>query len=44
MSYTAKQPLNTGATTTVSVLDGQGQPDGSADAQRIVQLLANDLK
>ena len=35
---------NTGATTTVSVLDGQGQPDGSADAQRIVQLLANDLK
>ena len=33
-----------GATTTVSVLNAQGQPDGSADAQRIVQLLANDLK
>ncbi|MGM9426727.1 outer membrane protein assembly factor BamC [Hydrogenophaga sp. MI9] len=34
----------TGQTTTVSVLNAQGQPDGSADAQRIVQLLANDLK
>ena len=33
-----------GQTTTVSVLNAQGQPDGSADAQRIVQLLANDLK
>lgn len=31
-------------TTTVSVLNAQGQADGSADAQRIVQLLANDLK
>lgn len=30
--------------TTVSVLDSQGQPDGSAAAQRIVQLLADDLK
>ncbi len=29
--------------TTVSVLDAQGQPDGSANAQRIVQLLAADL-
>ncbi len=33
-----------GATTTVSVQDAQGQPEGSADAQRIVQLLANDIK
>jgi outer membrane protein assembly factor BamC len=33
-----------GPTTTVSVLNAQGQADGSADAQRIVQLLANDLK
>ncbi|MFP8834202.1 outer membrane protein assembly factor BamC [Hydrogenophaga sp. XSHU_21] len=30
-------------TTTVSVLDAQGQPDRSANAQRIVQLLAGDL-
>ncbi|WP_291090278.1 outer membrane protein assembly factor BamC [Hydrogenophaga sp.] len=30
--------------TTVSVLGAQGQPDGSANAQRITQLLANDLK
>ncbi len=30
--------------TTVSVLDGQGNADGSANAQRIAQLLANDLK
>lgn len=29
---------------TVSVLDAQGQPDGSATAQRIAQLLADDLK
>lgn len=29
---------------TVSVLDAQGQPDTSANAQRIVQLLADDLK
>lgn len=29
---------------TVSVLDAQGQPDASATAQRIVQLLADDLK
>jgi hypothetical protein len=26
------------------VLDAQGQPDTSANAQRIVQLLADDLK
>ncbi len=30
--------------TTVSVLDGQGRADGSANAQRIAQLLADDLK
>lgn len=30
--------------TTVSVLDAQGQPDASPAAQRIVQLLAEDLK
>ncbi|MFM6985682.1 MAG: outer membrane protein assembly factor BamC [Hydrogenophaga sp.] len=30
--------------TTVRVLDAQGQPDGSADARRIVQLLADDLR
>ncbi|MGS5086605.1 outer membrane protein assembly factor BamC [Hydrogenophaga sp. A37] len=35
---------SSGTTTTVSVLNAQGQPDGSADAQRIVQLLANDIK
>jgi outer membrane protein assembly factor BamC len=29
--------------TTVSVLDAQGQPDASQNAQRIVQLLAADL-
>lgn len=29
--------------TTVSVLDAQGQPDASANAQRIMQLLAADL-
>ena len=29
---------------TVSVLDAQGQPDASATAQRIVQVLADDLK
>ena len=33
-----------GTSTTVSVLNAQGQPDGSADAKRIVQLLADDLK
>jgi outer membrane protein assembly factor BamC len=27
----------------VSVLDAQGEPDASANAQRIVQLLAADL-
>lgn len=30
--------------TMVSVLDGQGKADGSANAQRIAQLLADDLK
>jgi outer membrane protein assembly factor BamC len=30
--------------TTVSVLDAQGKPDNSANAQSILQLLANDLK
>jgi len=30
--------------TTVAVLDGQGRPDGSAAAQRIAKLLADDLK
>ena len=33
-----------GESTTVSVLDAQGRPDASANAQRIVQLLAADLK
>ena len=35
---------SSGQVTTVSVLNAQGQADGSADAQRIVQLLASDLK
>jgi outer membrane protein assembly factor BamC len=35
---------SSGASTTVSVLDAQGQPDGSADAKRIVELLAADLR
>jgi len=35
---------SSGTTTTVSVLNAQGQPEGSADAQRILQLLANDIK
>jgi outer membrane protein assembly factor BamC len=35
---------SSGASTSVSVLNAQGQPDTSADAQRIVQLLADDLK
>lgn len=33
-----------GASTTVSVLNAQGQPESSADARRIVDLLAADLK
>ena len=33
-----------GSTTTVSVLNAQDQPETSADAQRIMQLLADDLK
>jgi outer membrane protein assembly factor BamC len=32
------------ATSSVAVLDAQGQPDASATAQRIVQVLADDLK
>jgi outer membrane protein assembly factor BamC len=35
---------SSGNITTVSVLDAQGQPDVSANAQRITQLLAEDLK
>ncbi len=35
---------SSGNSTTVSVLDAQGQPDVSANAQRITQLLAEDLK
>jgi outer membrane protein assembly factor BamC len=30
--------------TTVSVLNANGQPESSANAQRIVQLMADDLK
>ena len=33
-----------GESTTVSVLDAGGTPESSATAQRIVQLLADDLK
>lgn len=33
-----------GETTTVSVLNAQGGPDASANAQRIVQVIADDLK
>lgn len=33
-----------GTTTQVSVLNEQGQPDTSANAQRIIQVLADDLK
>ncbi|MEY5098653.1 MAG: hypothetical protein RJA36_1372 [Pseudomonadota bacterium] len=37
--------VKSGATqTTVSVLDAQGKPDASANAQKILQLLADDLK
>ncbi|MDZ4189889.1 MAG: outer membrane protein assembly factor BamC [Hydrogenophaga sp.] len=35
---------SSGESTTVSVLDAQGQPDTSVNAQNILQLLANDLK
>jgi len=35
---------SSGTSTTVSVLNAQGQPDTTADGQRIVQLLAADLK
>ena len=35
---------SSGNSTTVSVLDAQGQADSSASAQNILQLLANDLK
>ncbi len=47
----AEQPLKyrinlktEGQTTTVSVLDAKGVPENSANAQRIVQVLADDLK
>ncbi|WBY02717.1 outer membrane protein assembly factor BamC [Ramlibacter tataouinensis] len=33
-----------GESTTVSVLDAQGAPEASANAQRIVQVIADDLK
>jgi len=35
---------SSGNSTTVSVLDAQGQPASSTNAQNILQLLANDLK
>ncbi|MDP2220191.1 MAG: outer membrane protein assembly factor BamC [Hydrogenophaga sp.] len=35
---------SSGENTTVSVQDAQGQPENSANAQNILQLLANDLK
>lgn len=35
---------SSGANTTVSVLNAQGQPDTTADGKRIVELLAADLK
>jgi outer membrane protein assembly factor BamC len=35
---------SSGESTTVTVLDAQGQPDSSANAQNILQLLASDLK
>lgn len=35
---------SSGTSTSVSVLNAQGQPDTTADGQRIVQLLAADLK
>ncbi|TFY97126.1 outer membrane protein assembly factor BamC [Ramlibacter humi] len=47
----AEQPLkyriavkSQGEATTVSVLNAQGAPDASSDAQRIVQVIADDLK
>ena len=33
-----------GESTTVSVLNAQGAPESSANAQRIVQVIADDLK
>jgi outer membrane protein assembly factor BamC len=33
-----------GESTTVSVLNEAGAPEGSANAQRIVQVIADDLK
>ena len=38
------QVRSAGDKTTVSVLDAQGQPDTSANAQRITQVLVDDLK
>jgi outer membrane protein assembly factor BamC len=50
-SERAQQPLKfrinlktEGQTTTVSVLDASGAPETSANAQRIVQVIADDLK
>ena len=47
----AEQPLkyrinlkSEGATTTVSVLNATGAPETSQNAQRIVQVIADDLK
>jgi len=36
--------VSQGASTTVSVLDASGKPDTSANAQRIVNVIADDLK
>ncbi|MBO9649531.1 MAG: outer membrane protein assembly factor BamC [Variovorax sp.] len=38
------QVKGSGNTSTVSVLDGSGAPDSSANAKRIVQVIADDLK
>ncbi len=50
-SASAKMPLkyritlkSEGEKTTVSVLNAQGAPESSANAQRIVQVIADDLK
>jgi outer membrane protein assembly factor BamC len=33
-----------GQTSTVSILNAEGAPDASANAKRIMQLIADDLK
>jgi outer membrane protein assembly factor BamC len=38
------QVKGSGNSSTVSVLDGSGAPDSSANAKRIVQVIADDLK